>query len=77
MRQNILLMVNGAHAVDAEPDCPLLYVHVLRDDLRLKNSLFGLCKSRIFYLTYTSLRSLFMYVHVRYEVNHGTHHATG
>ena len=36
----ISLKVNGtAHAVDADPDCPLLYV--LRDDLELKNPHFG------------------------------------
>src|SRR5213080_2839662 len=34
------LKVNGkAHVVDAEPDCPLLYV--LRDDLNLNNPRFG------------------------------------
>src|SRR5229473_1733108 len=34
------LKVNGrAHIVDADPDCPLLYV--LRDDLELKNPRFG------------------------------------
>ena len=36
----ISLTVNGkARTVDAEPDCPLLYV--LRDDLELKNPRFG------------------------------------
>jgi nicotinate dehydrogenase subunit A len=36
----ISLKVNGTdHTVDAEPDCPLLYV--LRDDLELKNPRFG------------------------------------
>ena len=36
----IALKVNGTtHAVDAEPDCPLLYV--LRDNLELKNPRFG------------------------------------
>jgi len=36
----ISLTVNGtAHTVDADPDCPLLYV--LRNDLELKNPHFG------------------------------------
>jgi len=36
----ISLTVNGTvHTVDADPDCPLLYV--LRDDLELKNPHFG------------------------------------
>lgn len=37
---SITLKVNGTtHSVDAEPDCPLLYV--LRDNLELKNPRFG------------------------------------
>ena len=37
---NLSLKINGkAHAVDAEPDCPLLYV--LRDHLGLNNPRFG------------------------------------
>ncbi len=36
----ITLQVNGtAHIVDADPNCPLLYV--LRDDLEMKNPRFG------------------------------------
>ena len=36
----ILLKVNGqSHTIDAEPDCPLLYV--LRDNLALNNPRFG------------------------------------
>jgi nicotinate dehydrogenase subunit A len=36
----MVLKVNGeTHAVDVEPDCPLLYV--LRDNLELKNPRFG------------------------------------
>jgi len=40
MNQRFLLTVNGtSHAVDADPDTPLLYV--LRDDLGLNNPHFG------------------------------------
>ena len=37
---HISLKINGqSHAIDAEPDCPLLYV--LRDNLALNNPRFG------------------------------------